>query len=327
MITREQAAAVGSRPWIHPSSGAVRIYFDNWADLLGLQVTRYGTGNIAGATLAGEPISNAEARRILAGDPKVWWQDGTIHITRGTHLAERYHAAITAAITAAVPAGAGQEPATTTEASVAARPQPTTPTTTAVRVELPDGTIELVMPRGPKGVHRVDLAALTPRARALAEAIAQTQLRWIRIKSVAPLRDLYASQEAAAFFGGDALNEPRLGTFESWADNFGGGRTVEQVLESEARKLHGWYPIADDGTDLPSSQAARADDGLTPGQAFRLLADLSAGVGRAGVEAWMRTATRGLDGHPPPVRHNGLTSLWSEQQLRDYARLQHAAVA
>lgn len=44
--------------------GHHRVYFDT-APLLGLEVERYGTGNVSGATLYGESISNSRARRLL----------------------------------------------------------------------------------------------------------------------------------------------------------------------------------------------------------------------------------------------------------------------
>lgn len=93
----------GGRAWTYPSTGAIRVYLNNWTDLLGLSiVTTYGTGNISAAVLDGQPISNVEARRILGGDPKVWWENGAVHITGGTHLAQHYLRAVTAAVADAV---------------------------------------------------------------------------------------------------------------------------------------------------------------------------------------------------------------------------------
>lgn len=51
-----------------------RIYFNDLGSRLGLTVTRYNTGNISGARLDGERISNSEAGRILGrlAEIKVW---------------------------------------------------------------------------------------------------------------------------------------------------------------------------------------------------------------------------------------------------------------
>jgi hypothetical protein len=55
-------------------NGMHRIYFNHLEDLYGLDCSYYKTGNISGATLNGELISNSEAKRIqarLAG--KLWY--------------------------------------------------------------------------------------------------------------------------------------------------------------------------------------------------------------------------------------------------------------
>lgn len=60
-----------------------RIYFNDLATLAGLDIDRYGTGNISGATLDGRTISNSEAKRIVSRllDTKVWFDvaDGKFH--------------------------------------------------------------------------------------------------------------------------------------------------------------------------------------------------------------------------------------------------------
>lgn len=116
--------------------------------------------------------------------------------------------------------------------------------------------IELIKPRGPAGRHRIDLSTLTPKHRAMAEVIAQTPLRRIRIKSVHPMRELYTPPHAEMIYspGSPRLDEPMTNAFEGWLVNHTPGRlTVPQILEYEARTRPGWYPIADDGSDLPSS--------------------------------------------------------------------------
>lgn len=56
-----------------------RRYVNNLADLIGLEVSHYGTGNICYAALNGEKISNAAAGRILGA--KVWLDpDDQVHV-------------------------------------------------------------------------------------------------------------------------------------------------------------------------------------------------------------------------------------------------------
>lgn len=52
-----------------------RVYFNDFSERLGLHVDRYNTGNISGATLNGQHISNSEAKRIIGrlNELKVWY--------------------------------------------------------------------------------------------------------------------------------------------------------------------------------------------------------------------------------------------------------------
>ncbi len=76
----EKAVALGAKPW-SPNSGPVRYYFNDLEQYLGLEVQRYGTGNINHATLNGEKISNNYASKILISlaRAKVWLCEGTIY--------------------------------------------------------------------------------------------------------------------------------------------------------------------------------------------------------------------------------------------------------
>jgi hypothetical protein len=60
-----------------------RVYFNDLADLFGLECSRYGTGNISSATLCGEEISNSLAWEIEAAldASKIWFDvaDGRFH--------------------------------------------------------------------------------------------------------------------------------------------------------------------------------------------------------------------------------------------------------
>ena len=48
-----------------------RIYLNNWLELAGVSVSRYGTGNISSASVNGKKLSNAKAGELSG--VKVFW--------------------------------------------------------------------------------------------------------------------------------------------------------------------------------------------------------------------------------------------------------------
>ena len=82
-LTVENLVAIGGNRWT--KNGHDRVYLNNWPELIGLEVTRYKSGNIWAASLNGERISNAEARRILGAITAVYFDaaDGQIHVKWG----------------------------------------------------------------------------------------------------------------------------------------------------------------------------------------------------------------------------------------------------
>jgi len=72
---------VGGKLW--EKNSMKRIYFnrDVVIKAIKLDVDYYNTGNVSGATLEGDAISNSEAKRILSGIDKVWYDfaDGKFH--------------------------------------------------------------------------------------------------------------------------------------------------------------------------------------------------------------------------------------------------------
>jgi len=74
---------IGGREWT--AGDKHRIYFNSLEALFGLDVSRYHTGNICGATLDGERLSNARAGEIVAclREGKLWWDfcDKKFHST------------------------------------------------------------------------------------------------------------------------------------------------------------------------------------------------------------------------------------------------------
>ena len=87
--------------WTNPRTGEVRYYVNNLAEIIGLEVKYYSSGNIASATLKGEHISNTKASRAVS-NLKVWLNaDGEIFTQGGSEFSEEIVAAIKAAQTAA----------------------------------------------------------------------------------------------------------------------------------------------------------------------------------------------------------------------------------
>ncbi|MUL61063.1 MULTISPECIES: hypothetical protein [unclassified Mycolicibacterium] len=70
---------LSTREWA-PRSGQTRLYVQNLADLIGLDVDYYKSGNISSAALDGQAISNAEAGRILAAKVWIGVADGQVRV-------------------------------------------------------------------------------------------------------------------------------------------------------------------------------------------------------------------------------------------------------
>lgn len=82
-ITAETMVAIGGSHWQRGDKD--RVYLNDWAQFIGLEVERYKSGNIWNATLNGETISNGEAGRLLGAVHKVFFDntDDQLHIEWG----------------------------------------------------------------------------------------------------------------------------------------------------------------------------------------------------------------------------------------------------
>jgi len=69
----EKLVKIGGSEW--KKNEMHRVYFNDFSERLGLHVQLYNTGNISGATLNGEHISNSEAKKIIGrlNELKVWY--------------------------------------------------------------------------------------------------------------------------------------------------------------------------------------------------------------------------------------------------------------
>jgi hypothetical protein len=75
--------AIGGSRWT--KAGKDRVYLNDWTAFAGLEISRYNTGNISGASYRGEGISNSQAAKIIGSIDKVWFDtaDGRLHARFG----------------------------------------------------------------------------------------------------------------------------------------------------------------------------------------------------------------------------------------------------
>ncbi len=75
--------AIGGSRWTR--NGHDRVYLNEWADLAGLEISRYKSGNIWSAAYQGDTISNSQAGKLLGSIDKVWFDaaDGALHCRYG----------------------------------------------------------------------------------------------------------------------------------------------------------------------------------------------------------------------------------------------------
>lgn len=109
IFSAETMTAIGGSRWT--KNGHDRVYINNWAQYLPLEIDRYNTGNISGATWDGELIANRQAGLILGSIDKVWFDaaDGKLHCRYGytqSRIASRSDVwdAVTAGVRAAIAA-------------------------------------------------------------------------------------------------------------------------------------------------------------------------------------------------------------------------------
>lgn len=70
---------IATNAWINPRNAETRYYINGfWADMLGLHIERYNTGNISYASIDGEKIANGRAGRLSG---KLWAdENGNLHL-------------------------------------------------------------------------------------------------------------------------------------------------------------------------------------------------------------------------------------------------------
>ncbi|WP_405611405.1 helix-turn-helix domain-containing protein [Streptomyces sp. NBC_01508] len=75
----DNMVAIGGSRW--QKNGMDRVYINNWANFLPLEIDQYKTGNISWAAWEGQEIANRQALLLLGSIDKVWFDsaDGELH--------------------------------------------------------------------------------------------------------------------------------------------------------------------------------------------------------------------------------------------------------
>lgn len=160
----------------------------------------------------------------------------------------------------------------------------------------------------------VDLDQLSPRARALAEAVAAAPLQtaadiWMEhdkpIRDVDPDWQLWHTEDEAAL--------PERRPWRGWA-HYPIDSTVSPVdyLEREARKIPpSWHVLGHlPGTPVPSLDEGAADEGMTRDMVLRYLRAAGRPIA---VSTWSGYVARGQA--PKPARKVGRTPLWDQADI------------
>lgn len=103
--THLRGKGIDANAWTSRDGSKRRVYINGWLDLAGIELTHYGTGNVAAAWIDGERVSNAAGRRAAGAIDKVWVdEDGSVHVKPGGRddhgTVERVTTAIMAAMSA-----------------------------------------------------------------------------------------------------------------------------------------------------------------------------------------------------------------------------------
>ncbi|MFD4912876.1 hypothetical protein ACFWNR_06590 [Streptomyces virginiae] len=79
VLTAEHCIALGGNRWQRGDMD--RVYFNNWAEFAGLELTFYGTGNISSACWQGEGVSNSQGYKLIDSLHKVYFDvtDGKLY--------------------------------------------------------------------------------------------------------------------------------------------------------------------------------------------------------------------------------------------------------
>ncbi|MBI0293320.1 hypothetical protein JBE04_02095 [Streptomyces sp. PRKS01-29] len=182
----------------------------------------------------------------------------------------------------------------------------------------PDG--EGAIPITVGGYHEdVDLDQLTPRARTLAEAIAQRPSRsagdiWVEHEK--PIRESIA--DWSNWYTEEEASQPERRPWRGWAAfPATSSMTAIEYLEREAQKIPAnWHVLgATPQTPVPSKDEGAADRYLTRDQ---VLAYMRARGRDISVSTWSAYTSKKRRQAPPPDHHVGRTPQWKPETIDSF---------
>lgn len=164
----------------------------------------------------------------------------------------------------------------------------------------------------------VDLDALSPRARTLAEAVAAAPLQTaadICMEHERPIRD--EDPDWAFWYTEEEAGRPERRSWRGWARFPADAAQGDAVryLEREARKIPpDWHVLGyRPDTPAPSLAAGAADQGMTRDMVLRYLRDRGRNIA---VSTWSSYVARGQA--PKPARHVERTPLWDRADIDNF---------
>jgi hypothetical protein len=173
-------------------------------------------------------------------------------------------------------------------------------------------TVNLAL-RDDQDPEPVDLDKLSPRARALAEAVAQRLggRCTVWLQSTKTVREIMP--DAERWYAADELDQPYRMGWRGWS-HYPADSAMSQhdYLEQQARRIPPQYSIVGAYVDqpVPSYEEGAADRGMTRDQ---VLAWLEARGRKIAPSTWSSYTARGQA--PKPSRHIARTPIWDEADL------------
>lgn len=169
----------------------------------------------------------------------------------------------------------------------------------------------------------VDLDRLTPRARALAEAWANSDMGCrglVLLESARTIREMDPGA-SPAWFTQEQMDQPHSLAYDSWSA-YPPASAVDphDYLEQQiARMPIGYYVTGRDAVHrVPSADAARGDaEHLTKPQVMELLRDLGRPISPTTMDNYR---SRPPADWPQPVTYVGRTPLWRRSAIEAYAQ-------
>ena len=174
-------------------------------------------------------------------------------------------------------------------------------------------TVNLCLRNDQRDPEVVDLDKLTPRARALAEAVAQRLggrcMIWVQ--SERTIREQFP--DAEQWFSAEELEQPYRMGWSGWSDYPAASQmSHHDYLEQQARRIPPQYSIvgAIPQQPVPSYEEGAADKGMTRDQVLQYAASKGRTIAPS---TWSSYTARKQA--PKPDRYVGRTPLWDPETI------------